>query len=601
MKIKNFLTFNHIFLAAIFLLTKPCLAFELPFSNKEAIIIFEDTTHQEELEKPIKKVLKTASQARDDHKIVLGKEQIAILEKNLIEKLLYSQGFYDGKVEYKIAKSDQEKNTYQINPKKPYLIKKVTIKSNSKDIKLPSDQKFIKQLGLEEKSVLLADNILLAQQKLAEYVEKNYCLWQVEIDYQAIINRQTKLAEIIFSLHPSQEAKFGEINFTGLKTVKESYIRNKVQIAKNSCFKKNIIDKAKLDLLKTGLFSDAQATLEKNPEQIVNINFKVVERHHKTIKAGVAFNSDEGLILSTGWEHRNIFGKAQNLQVDVEASRLSQIINSSLTIPAFFSDKQSLIISEELARKTFAAFDANSSNSSITLKRKLAKSLTGGVGGELKISRVKDSTNREAQKDFRLLSTPITLEYNSRNSDFNPDSGLFIAGKTAPYIDLVNNNEYFTKSTALSTYYHKVDDWFLKPVFAFKLSTGLINHIQRFNVPADEKFYIGGANSVRGYGFQKAGIIINGDPVGGLSFIETSLETRLRFSQSWGGVLFIDGGNNFTQTTPDLTQNLKWAGGFGVRYFTGFLPIRVDIAFPFDRRSEIDSAFQFYIGIGQAF
>jgi len=589
-------------LAISFLLNKPCLAFELPFFHKEATVIFEDKTHQKQLIDLIKKALKTARKERGDQKVILDKEQIALLEKNLVEKLLHSQGFYDGEVEYIIGKSKPEENTYKINPRQPYLIRKITIKSNAKNIDLPSNQEFIKQLGLEQNSVLLADNVLLAQKKLTEYVIQNYCLWQVQIDYQVLINRQNKEAEITFSLQTSSEAKFGEVSFTGLETIEEPYIKNKILIEKNSCFKKSTIDKAKLYLLKTGLFADAQAILTKTSQQIVNINFVVKERHHKTIKAGLAFNSDEGFILTTGWEHRNAFGKGQDLQVDLSGSRLNKIINSTLTIPAFYSPKQSLIIGEELSRKTFDSFDADSSKSSITLKRKLAQSLTGGVGGELKISHVKDDLTSE---NFRLLSAPFTLEYDKRNRDFNPDSGLFAAVKTSPYIDLINNNEYFIKSTTLGTYYYQVDNRFLKPIFspifAFKLYAGSIGHIKESEAPADEEFYVGGSNSVRGYGFQKAGIIVNGDPVGGLSFVETSLEARLRFSQNWGGAVFIDGGNNFIQTTPDLSQNLKWAGGFGVRYFAGFLPIRADIAFPFDKRSKIDSPFQLYIGIGQAF
>lgn len=303
-------------LAISLLLSKPCLAFELPFFHKEASIIFEDKNHQKQLIDSIKTTLKTARQERESQKIILDKEQIAVLEKSLIEKLLYSQGFYDGEIEYIVGKSKQGENTYKINPKQPYLIKKITIKSNAKNINLPSNQEFIKQLGLEINSVLLADNILLAQEKLMEYITKNYCLWQVQIDYQVLINRPNKVAEIILSLQPSSEAEFGEVSFTGLETIEEPYIKNKILIEKNSCFKKSTIDKAKLDLLKTGLFADAQAILTKTPQQIVNINFAVKERHHKTIKAGLAFNSDEGLILKTGWEHRNAFSKAQDLRVD---------------------------------------------------------------------------------------------------------------------------------------------------------------------------------------------------------------------------------------------------------------------------------------------
>ena len=45
---------------------------------------------------------------------------------------------------------------------------------------------------------------------------------------------------------------------------------------------------------------------------------------------------------------------------------------------------------------------------------------------------------------------------------------------------------------------------------------------------------------------------------------------------------------------------MQWAAGFGLRYDVGFAPLRVDVAFPTDKR-DIDEDFQFYISIGQAF
>ncbi|MDH3236827.1 MAG: BamA/TamA family outer membrane protein, partial [Alphaproteobacteria bacterium] len=43
-----------------------------------------------------------------------------------------------------------------------------------------------------------------------------------------------------------------------------------------------------------------------------------------------------------------------------------------------------------------------------------------------------------------------------------------------------------------------------------------------------------------------------------------------------------------------------WSAGIGVRYYTQFGPLRVDFAVPINRRS-VDSRFQFYVSIGQAF
>ena len=75
---------------------------------------------------------------------------------------------------------------------------------------------------------------------------------------------------------------------------------------------------------------------------------------------------------------------------------------------------------------------------------------------------------------------------------------------------------------------------------------------------------------------------------------------RTRVFGDFGVVPFIDGGSAFTSSVPDFDDSLRWAGGLGLRYFTGIGPVRFDIAFPINKRDE-DDDFQFYLSFGQAF
>ncbi len=51
---------------------------------------------------------------------------------------------------------------------------------------------------------------------------------------------------------------------------------------------------------------------------------------------------------------------------------------------------------------------------------------------------------------------------------------------------------------------------------------------------------------------------------------------------------------------PDFSNTFRWAAGLGLRYFTGFGPVRLDVAFPIHKRDS-DDTYQFYISFGQAF
>ena len=121
-------------------------------------------------------------------------------------------------------------------------------------------------------------------------------------------------------------------------------------------------------------------------------------------------------------------------------------------------------------------------------------------------------------------------------------------------------------------------------------------------VPADRRFYAGGGGSIRGYEFQRVGPLDeDNEPLGGRSLLELGGEVRVRLTEEIGAVPFIDGGTVFDSPYPDMDETLRWAAGLGVRYFTGFGPLRLDVAFPLNPRDDVDDVFQFYVSFGQAF
>ena len=83
--------------------------------------------------------------------------------------------------------------------------------------------------------------------------------------------------------------------------------------------------------------------------------------------------------------------------------------------------------------------------------------------------------------------------------------------------------------------------------------------------------------------------------------LEASVEARYRFTETIGGVAFIDGGQAFSSLEPSLSDPLLWGAGLGIRYYTPIGPVRLDVATPLNRRKNIDDAFQIYVSLGQAF
>jgi len=98
-------------------------------------------------------------------------------------------------------------------------------------------------------------------------------------------------------------------------------------------------------------------------------------------------------------------------------------------------------------------------------------------------------------------------------------------------------------------------------------------------LPPSVRFFAGGDNSVRGYGFETLGPTNeDGEVIGGSHIITTSFEYEHPLKQLWSIALFADAGNAFNGSRWDL----KSAVGIGARWQSPLGPIRVDLAQPQD-------------------
>jgi translocation and assembly module TamA len=150
------------------------------------------------------------------------------------------------------------------------------------------------------------------------------------------------------------------------------------------------------------------------------------------------------------------------------------------------------------------------------------------------------------------------------------------------------------------TYYRPIGK---TTILAGRLHLGTIAGADRGEVAPSRRFYAGGGGSVRGFDFQGVGPQdVTGAPTGGNSLTELSLEARFRFKalgSDIGIVPFVDAGQVFTGTLPSF-NSLRVGAGVGLRYFTAFGPVRIDVATPITRRPG-DPKVAFYVSIGQAF
>lgn len=148
-------------------------------------------------------------------------------------------------------------------------------------------------------------------------------------------------------------------------------------------------------------------------------------------------------------------------------------------------------------------------------------------------------------------------------------------------------------------------------VLAFRLRVGHIFHPQFSTIIPIERFYLGGANSIRSYETDQCpplGIVtdINGEnlyvPQGGRSLVNFNAEVRFPLYDRLGGVVFGDIGALSTNKLTELRACDLLSGiGFGLRYQTPIGPLRFDFAWRGHKRDGVGRPYAWFLSFGNAF
>ena len=138
-------------------------------------------------------------------------------------------------------------------------------------------------------------------------------------------------------------------------------------------------------------------------------------------------------------------------------------------------------------------------------------------------------------------------------------------------------------------------------ILGFRMHLGSIAGTPFKELPFTHVFLGGSEDNLRGYRFMTVSPLnANGDPIGGRSALYFTFEPRFRITKSLGAVTFFDAGTVTLKGFPTADAHWFKSVGLGLRYFTIFGPLRVDVGFPLDRRP-FDPRYRFYTSIGQAF
>ncbi|MEM6549129.1 MAG: BamA/TamA family outer membrane protein [Pseudomonadota bacterium] len=393
---------------------------------------------------------------------------------------------------------------------------------------------------------------------------------------------------------------FGAVTFAGVETVEPDYLLTYLPWELGDRFDATQLRDYQRALLETGLFRAGAAEPPGVPPEGENVPIfvRLEEAKHRTVSAGVRFSTDAGPAVRGGFEHRNLFGANETLNIDALAGLEEQSIEFRYREPQYLRPGQDLTAGLSLRRITDDAFDELGATATLGLERELTPQWLVGAGILGEVSQTED----EGETELSLLAgLPVFAEYDGSDDLLNPTEGARFRADVTPFAgSFAGDAVFFLLLDAVGSAYHD----FLgdgRYVLAGRARAASIVAEDVDDVPPQRRLYSGGGGSVRGFAERFVGPLDDdNDPVGGLSALEGGIEMRARVFGDIGLAVFAEAGSVSEETIPDFEEGVQVGVGVGLRYFSPVGPIRLDFAVPLDRR-DADDSFQFYISIGQAF
>jgi outer membrane protein assembly complex protein YaeT len=489
---------------------------------------------------------------------------------------------------------------------------------------LPSAAELLKALPLRPKQPINKEDfdrskaLLLTRLHDASYA-------RAQVIPRTEVDSEQHTATVTFTLVPGSETVFGRIAIKGAQQVEEQAIRHQLTIREGQRVSDKDLGASADAIYSLGMFQ-AVTPRALNPEaadEPLDVEFEVIERKPRGLQFGLGYSTTEGFRAQAELTYRNLFAGAQQLTFLTRFSSFEQRGEVKLRLPYFLAERtaftQTLFAFNQqlvgvspggaffgVSGQAQPAFDLFSVGTESRVEHRFTETLSGVVG--LNFSR-NDFSNvdqtaltaaeQEIAEDNILLVQFVEVQHNTSDSLLNPKRGMVLRGRMDHSTTAVVSDVDFVKLVLEARHYFPLSERLL---FATRLKLGSIEPYGESNeVPFNVRFFAGGAGSVRGFELNRLGPLNSeGDPIGGMSLIEGSIEFRFPLFGDLGAVLFLDFGNVFRQPFTYRLEDLRYAVGPGLRYNTPVGPIRLDVGVIVDRRRDEDFG-RIEFSIGQAF
>jgi translocation and assembly module TamA len=414
------------------------------------------------------------------------------------------------------------------------------------------------------------------------------------------IDLDANTAQVLLTLDTGPRYYFGEFVIEQDGKLKDKMLRRYVKIVPGEPYEQQKVLDTQFALSDLGYFQSVEIEPRRSEidgQHRVPLTIHTKPRNNRSYKYGMGYGTDTGPRALVGAEFRRLNDDGDSLKLELRPSEIDSSGIAEYKIPVgtnagdsvTFTGKAQTIKLDDGKEQIYTAGTA--------LNRRYGK-LTRRLYLDYTIDNF--SFDDSSPIHSKLITPGVSFNY------IDLDDPVLARHGWSGFIDLHGAVENVISDTQfLSARYQlkgvmPLDDLlgFLPPRkyrLIGRVEQGVVVTDNFEKLPPSQRFFAGGDDSVRGYGYQSIGPHdVNGKVIGGRYLTVVSGEIEYALSKTWGIASFVDAGG--ADDVPDVS--FHYGAGLGVRYRAPFGSVAIDLAHPFDKD---ESSVRLHLGVRVGF
>lgn len=462
---------------------------------------------------------------------------------------------------------------------------------------------------------VLRENVL----KLNDlYADDGYAY--VNVSPLTKLDTERRLVNLNLSIEKGIQVHIGRVDISGNTKTRDKVIRRELDLVEGDLFSASKIKDGRRQIKNLGFFDSVELNTAKTPQDdVVDLDVAVKERPTGNFTIGAGYSSIDGIVAQGSVSQDNLFGGGYKLNLSASIGGKSTTYNIGLVDPYFLDTKVSLGGDLYKIDREYTDFDKSATGGDVKVGYPLGKDnrIYFIYRYEKKeISNVDPSASlliRDQLGKSTLSSITLTLSRDTTDYRLDPTRG-YMSSLTTEFAGFGGTERYAKVVGDQRSYFPA----FWKTYFSVHGQIGQLFQVSGYELPLDEKFFLGGINSLRGFKSREVGPRVVSasstvDPVTGvvtaanIGYDYPGADKEAYFNLEYlfplipdanlKGIMFFDAGNGWGTGQDFFSSGLRTSAGAGIRWFSPMGPLRLEWGYNLDPQpDEPQSRFEFSVG-----